>query len=306
MSALDKEFISTSWTLSVFPIITSNNNVPPPPFLYQFSNTTPHTFSPSLLLPKDPSLVSHSYVTVYYRITTCFIYLPLAPNMRISSASSRARSNLPRTAGNRGVRYCTLYVRTVSRGANEAPTRRKRLAGSKHVGFNLDSIHTYRYFLNRSSFPCSTTIGRNCGNITIPNYWTRRRREGERRCRREGGREGRERERSIAEIRERMRWKSERRREIGERATHQPRFLPVNYRSRSSSSSDSIYGAASAAAQKTADRCQIFRQCPEDGLFIYQTATKIGRANRRGKFHVSSLSRSTLRVSFYSLRSDHR
>lgn len=49
-------------------------------------------------------------------------------------------------------------------------------------------------------------------------------------------------------------------------------------------SSDSIYGAASAAAQKTADRCQIFRQCPEDGLFIYQTATKIGRANRRGSF----------------------
>lgn len=121
-----------------------------------------------------------------------------------------------------------------------------------------------------------------------------------------GGREGGKGERSIAEIRERMRWKSERRREIGERATHQPRFLPVNYRSRSSSSSDSIYGAASAAAQKTADRCQIFRQCPEDGLFIYQTATKIGRANRRGKFHVSSLSRSTLRVSFYSLRSDHR
>lgn len=27
-------------------------------------------------------------------------------------------------------------------------------------------------------------------------------------------------------------------------------------------------------------RCQIFWQCPEDGLFIYQTTTKIGRANR--------------------------
>lgn len=190
------------------------------------------------------------------------------------------------------------------RGTDSAKkTRRLEARGFQS---RFDSIHTYRYFLNRSSFPCSTTIGRNCGNITIPNYCTRRRREGERRCRREGGREGRERERSIAEIRERMRWKSERRREIGERATHQPRFLPVNYRSRSSSSSDSIYGAASAAAQKTADRCQIFRQCPEDGLFIYQTATKIGRANRRGKFHVSSLSRSTLRVSFYSLRSDHR
>lgn len=46
-------------------------------------------------------------------------------------------------------------------------------------------------------------------------------------------------------------------------------------------SSDSIYGTASAAAQKIADRCQIFRQCSEDGLLIYQTATKIGRANRR-------------------------
>lgn len=61
-------------------------------------------------------------------------------------------------------------------------------------------------------------------------------------------------------------------------------MLPVGF------SSDSIYGTESAATQKSADRCQIFRQClPRTGLFIYQTATKIGRANRRWPSHVGIL-----------------
>lgn len=165
MSALDKEFISTSWTLSVFPIMSNQRASSTIPSVYRFSNTTPHTFPLSLspLFSKDPFLYYYCYyIATYHHV----FYLSSISAKYVYRASSRARSNSARVAGNR-----YYYVRSGSRGGRSHHSP-KRLAGPEHVGFSFEriqfnsiqSIHR-SIFLNRS-FPSSATIGRNRGNIT--------------------------------------------------------------------------------------------------------------------------------------------
>lgn len=165
MSALDKEFISTSWTLSVFPIMSNQRASSTIPPVYQFSNTTPHTFplSLSLLFSKDPFLYYYYYyIATYHHV----FYLSSISAKYVYRASSRARSNSARVAGNR-----YYYVRSGSRGGRSHHSP-KRLAGPEHVGFSFERIQFNSIqpihrsiFLNRS-FPSWATIGRNRGNIT--------------------------------------------------------------------------------------------------------------------------------------------
>lgn len=131
MSALDKEFISTSWTLSVFPIMSNQRASSTIPPVYQFSNTTPHTFPLSLspLFSKDPFLYYY-YIATYHHV----FYLSSISAKYVYRASSRARSNSARVAGNR-----YYYVRSGSRGGRSHHSP-KRLAGPEHVGFSFERI----------------------------------------------------------------------------------------------------------------------------------------------------------------------